>query len=96
MDHNVLTALRAEVDSLRTEVARLRDELARRCPPRRQSTKAGRNAEIVRLRALDRRHWTHKRLAGRFGMTAEAVRKVFSRAAKRESDNSLTSAYPGP
>jgi len=67
-----------ELAALRAEVARLRAELGRR--GRRRSAKAGRNADIVRLRAEDRRHWTYKRLAGHFGTTAEAARKVVARA----------------
>jgi hypothetical protein len=38
--------------------------------------KAARDAEILRLR---RAGWLYKRLAARFGMTAEAVRKVCKR-----------------
>jgi hypothetical protein len=76
-----LTALRAEVQRLRAELARVR--------PR------PRNVEIVRLRAENTRHWTYKRLAARFGMKAEAVRKVVRRAALAEPDISLMSAYPG-
>jgi hypothetical protein len=75
-----------ELAALRAEVARLTEELARRSPPRRSSRKAARNAEILRLRAGDRGWWTYKRLAVRFGMTAEAVRKVVTRAAAREPD----------
>jgi len=67
-----------ELAALRAEVARLRAQLGRR--GRRRSARAGRNAEIVRLRAEDRRHWTYKRLAHHFGTTAEAARKVVARA----------------
>jgi hypothetical protein len=80
-----------ELAALREEVARLRAKLDRR--HRRRSAKAERNAEIVRLRAEDRRHWTYRRLAHHFGTTVEAVRKVVARA--REPDTKLMSARRG-
>jgi hypothetical protein len=67
-----------ELAALRAEVVRLRARLDRR--HRRTSAKAGRNVEIIRLLAEDRRHWTYKRLAGHFDTTAEAARKVVARA----------------
>jgi hypothetical protein len=42
--------------------------------------KAERNGNIIRLRTEDRRKWTYKRLARRFEMREEAVRKVCKRA----------------